>query len=773
MIKLEGGNLERGLGREGRDSREDPEGHVLSEEEIERIIERYSKRFKELEKHTSKVQDALEELERDETSENLDKPKIVDSKQNLEHALEHYPELRLLRRFDGQLQEVGSYFEGDMEREMPSLVREVEQKEKRRIYEQVHGGPPEVEIESMDDVDRLLEKYPQEREEENFPDRYRHVEIYLEIRKDETRSQRELAEIHDVSQGRISKIQAGIEPTLVAHLRSHEEDRTIDKWCHAELNEELLERTARTTRTSECFSIEDSREHTDYAIDPIRRIESSEVGDAFKELNLESCSIEDLGSIVKKMCHELVETDARIVYLDLSELDTERVGRLTDILQENREEIEESAREQLGLKRTDRSVRIGIVDERVYTWNPDMTPNDMLNAWSDQYFYFNRSDHARLVIEVREKLQLEGSDYDRMQHLNELIRQVVSSDSTNQIRPRIKKSESARMMGDVLHLSCDMLGVSPRSLEDEIEKVTGKNGHGGILNPRLLRGDELEILRARLGAAVNSDCWLGEDGRLQYQESSLDRIGIVEHQFQQLGDISFELVQNDANESLRAWLPRPMGNAFIYWGFTFGDKPMQNERLSELIREGSLESGIAYLEDLISEEGSFEPYAGFRWSRTIVLVAGSNDTKYRLEPKFNQDEIEFLKGMEDVRRDTDRGHIFIPISKIAQLESDIAEKISSVVERNRSKLIDDEAALAQRVGIGMHIYPEYITIYEETGRISLKWVAKAKGKDDAIRWGLLAPPNDPRKCKKVQKWLAERPDEVERIRAQLQKEGLM
>lgn len=60
-----------------------------------------------------------------------------------------------------------------------------------------------------------------------------------------------------------------------------------------------------------------------------------------------------------------------------------------------------------------------------------------------------------------------------------------------------------------------------------IEKVAGKNGHGGILRPKLLHGVELEILLTRLGAVVNSDSWLAEDGRLQYTEADVDRIKIV------------------------------------------------------------------------------------------------------------------------------------------------------------------------------------------------------------------------------------------------------
>lgn len=73
----------------------------------------------------------------------------------------------------------------------------------------------------------------------------------------------------------------------------------------------------------------------------------------------------------------------------------------------------------------------------------------------------------------------------------------------------------------------------------------------------------------------------------------------------------------------------------------------------------------------------------------------------------------------------------------------------------------------------MRVYPESITLYEGTGRISIKWVAKTKGTEDAIRWWLLAPPNDVRKNGIVKNWLSKKPGAIQGVQIQLEDEGLL
>jgi hypothetical protein len=217
------------------------------------------------------------------------------------------------------------------------------------------------------------------------------------------------------------------------------------------------------------------------------------------------------------------------------------------------------------------------------------------------------------------------------------------------------------------------------------------------------------------------------------------------------------------------WIPKPIGQMFLFWGFTTGDKSIQNERLVESLRNGSVKQKIAYLEELIAEDGSFEPLPGFRWSRTVVLNPGKRDQRYRIQPKLSEPEADFILNHEASRIDEKRKHAIVPVSKMKQHpNSKIAQNILKIIKTSRCHLLDDEVALAEGLGLVMNVYPEHITVYEETRRISLKWVAKTKSKNDAIRWALLALPNCSKKKKKVEGWLAARPEEVVRVQKQLQ-----
>lgn len=74
---------------------------------------------------------------------------------------------------------------------------------------------------------------------------------------------------------------------------------------------------------------------------------------------------------------------------------------------------------------------------------------------------------------------------------------------------------------------------------------------------------------------------------------------------------------------------------------------------------------------------------------------------------------------------------------------------------NPCKLIYDEVELAKSLGIEIDLHPNRVNIFEETGRVSVQWVARTIGYDAAIRWALLAPPNDKRKRASVLKWITE------------------
>ncbi|MFX0045974.1 MAG: hypothetical protein ACFE8Z_09005 [Candidatus Hermodarchaeota archaeon] len=417
-------------------------------------------------------------------------------------------------------------------------------------------------------------------------------------------------------------------------------------------------------------------------------------------------------------------------------------------------------------------IRTAIVDDRIYLWNIDRNPDDMLSVWGDRYFYFEEGEYLSLLEELRQALHLPESRSAFARHLNRLIRSMISDDPFCQV---MRKRGKSRLLGDLLHFIRDTLELQNDYFEGKMTKVASRFGRGPIHNPKLPTGEELCLIRSQLGAIVNSDCWLGSDGRMVYYEGNLDRIQIVQGLFRNLGDIELRMKPHERIRNYRMLLPRPVGRAFIYWGFSTDDKAVRNGRLAEGIRNGTRSDWIAYLRELIPEDGSINEMSGFQWSRSIVLNPGSQDEKYELASKLQRRHISFIKN--NGRFDGTRGYTHLQLSHYLNIEnglkSDIVKSIESVIADNRCRLLDDEASLAEDLGIKMRVYPESITVYQKTGRVSIKWVATTQRVEDAIRWYLVAPPNDVRKNGIANLLMSHRLERVERIKMQLRSEGLL
>jgi len=727
----------------------DTKEHSLTTEERDRIIRAYNGEIS-----------IIRELD----SINPEEPRIIDSKSKLDSVILCNFELKLRKGYDTKYKKATDYLDSGMKGKKPVLIRESEDILIRFLYEELHGGSPNVIIESIEDIDKILEKRTGKKNDVDFQKQYNKSRVYFDVRYDNSKSHAELASIYGVQPAEIREYQNGKEPTLNTQLRRFEQERLIDEWRKNRLTgiihgqeSDILQRYL-NSRDFKTLELKSSSTHNIFVSD------SSKLCIASNKSNLNSLEEEDIVSIADVISHELLETESRVIYWILKEH-----PNTLSIITKNRVELEREVRRQVSAQ----NLHLGVVDDRLYVWNPDRTLNDMMNVWGEKYFYFDPCILSQFVMETGKHLNLDDSGYEQLSHLNNLIDQIVSNKPCDKIWTKHSKS---KILGDVFHLQCDILGVSPRVLEKYIVRVSGKNGHGGVTHPKLLRDSELDILRARLGAIINSDCWLGEDGRLFYSEAEEERLKIVADLFRQFGDISLKIEPNKYNKSYRMWIPRPIGDAFISWGFTTCDKPVQNEQLSDVIINGSLESYIAYLEDLISEDGSFDSVNGFRWSRTIVLKLGEKDAKFLMDSKLSDDEIKFLTMFDDARRYSDE--VYIPITRLerkvnnsSESESKIINHILEIIKDNRSRLLDDEASLARKLGISIQISPEYITLYRESGRISLKWVATTTRKDDAIKWALIASPNHPRKNGIVQEWLSKIPDDVRRIKEQLRKDG--
>lgn len=65
-----------------------------------------------------------------------------------------------------------------------------------------------------------------------------------------------------------------------------------------------------------------------------------------------------------------------------------------------------------------------------------------------------------------------------------------------------------------------------------------------------------------------------------------------------------------------------------------------------------------------------------------------------------------------------------------------------------------------------------IHFYHETGRITAIWEIQTASQEDALRWMILAPPSSGHKREAVQRLMEKHPEDVQKIRKQLQQEKL-
>ncbi|MFW9886332.1 MAG: hypothetical protein ACFFEX_18245 [Candidatus Thorarchaeota archaeon] len=213
--------------------------------EISRNLDQALEELEKVEKSsepTEKLRMVLEEVEEQERREVIDEStkeqdELEDShfgeirtQEEYDRAIEHHSDLRLRKSYEKDEGKASEYFErldyGD-EVEKPSIVEEIENRELRRIHETVHDGPPEVGIESMEDVDNLLEKYPEERDQSGFDEKHRRCKVYFEAKDEHSANRDNLAEEDGVSHTFIGYCRNGIEPNLMQRLHDYEERRII------------------------------------------------------------------------------------------------------------------------------------------------------------------------------------------------------------------------------------------------------------------------------------------------------------------------------------------------------------------------------------------------------------------------------------------------------------------------------------------------------------------------------------------------------------------
>jgi hypothetical protein len=489
--------------------------------------DRLAEAFKELEAHerVGRIESSDQTLD----SETPRRRGEIRSLNELDETLKQCPERRIQRSFENEYQKAKAYFESEeiaerekaanegMDSARPKLIEDMEKREKRRRFEEDHGGSPEVSIESMNDVDNLIVKYPDVKRSRKFETMYGHCEIYFEVKDDWSKTREELSQIHDVCHSRAGNWRAGKEPTMISNLRKREEERIIREW------------------TASQSEIESIRPQTVDDTSDLRRTDSGAVHKISSEVVYQSLGgigeskswkEMEVGASIESMYRNQMNERQHIYIADLQKDSGWSQTQLRDFekyVQTNQRNLEKSLA--INLPEGVKEPRISMADGRLYVWTPKLRADELLNAYEKQFFYFqNNGGVAQLVEDLQKRLQLEGSLHKAHGHLNELIRQSIANDSGPPLKASPFHVKGQRVEERVLRFYLDAMGMSLTDLEGRVTRIAGPNGQAGIGNPRFPKGEELEVSMARLTASIVSDGHLRKSGRIAYYEKNLERI---------------------------------------------------------------------------------------------------------------------------------------------------------------------------------------------------------------------------------------------------------
>ncbi|MFQ5831563.1 MAG: hypothetical protein ACE5H4_02580 [Candidatus Thorarchaeota archaeon] len=452
-------------------------------------------------------------------------------------------------------------------------------------------------------------------------------------------------------------------------------------------------------------------------------------------------------------------------------------------IQANRKQIEEKLNKNLGLDvNPDEEMRIAVVGSLLYFWRKDTRKFNYLNLFADELFFFGKRERKPITREGRNFLGLNG-DYD----LSNVVRQLADyQEKVTGREGRIISDftpNSAHLRGRTLQLLMDAQGKSLKDVESGITRL----GQGRqIVRPKFLIEVDFITLMARLFAIVASDGSIESGHRIFYYENDATRRTIVRSMLQRIGEVATPIIRNRNKSEGGFHVPNIIGRLLARLGMTVGDKVLQGVRLPDWIKYGSSRVQLAYLCELVPEEGSVavdaKDYARITWSRSVVLHDPLKADKYRFVSRLTGSQVDFIKkhGKPTERRygrDAVEGR-FRELS-ITMLESlmesedsadaKAAKELDYIVRTNPSGFVEDEKQLCLANGIMTKEQdPSYISYSEQTGRVSVKWTTATSSQEDVAMWGIQAPPNDKRKRRILEKWMKAHPRRVKEARNKIE-----
>jgi hypothetical protein len=517
------------------------------------------------------------------------------------------------------------------------------------------------------------------------------------------------------------------------------------------------------------------------------RIDPERVGDALSEIRKTGeLSPKELTDAVEKL-YSTVENPqlGSVHYAELyntkENLETDWRRGLAKEIRANREEIERTLNERLGLAEDPgREVRVAVTDDKMYYWYKDTGPDKWLNVLEAEKIYLrSKEDKMELIDEAQHHLHIRGGNEVAQRNLSDVMNQLSHLEKIPANRV-CRYRKPPYLDGETLHFIGDTTGQSLEEMKPRLSHI-GKRKGGRVYN---LQFPDIHVYRTVFVAVMGSDGHHALEGWVTYYEKDPERRELAIDEFQRFGDIDIRM---NPKRPIDVPLPKVLSPMARHWGIPRGDKAIHNKGLVESVIKEPLEVKVTYLPPVIAEDGCFSG-GRFTITRANVLHAGKKAEKYRemfgIEPLVTQEHIDLVckhgkvLGTDLCYRDGDRVRLTVgelqDLSESKDLiDSERAGKLISIINENPNRLLSDEVNhIIRPLGIKIRHKPDHLVYYKQTERLSLKSRAATESVNDTIRWALIAPPNHPRKMAKVVKFIDKKPEKVKRIKEQILRDGL-
>lgn len=136
-----------------------------------------------------------------------------------------------------------------------------------------------------------------------------------------------------------------------------------------------------------------------------------------------------------------------------------------------------------------------------------------------------------------------------------------------------------------------------------------------------------------------------------------------------------------------------------------------------------------------------------------------------LESEISPEHISFLKERGTPYRT--KPIKYVPRGTLDELansnDSEVARTTKSlldIIKKNESNLMKDEKEIAKSFGFKTNTNFAQIRYSLQTGRVSVYWTTSTSGSHEAMKWGIVCPPNDVRKRNAVKEWIQKNPRKV-------------